>query len=217
MFSYSDFQHVSLFQGLSLQEMEQLFQCLAPQVRTYPKGAVLFPLGETTQEMGLLLQGCLHLGKEDYWGNWSLLSQVEPGDLFGESYACAREPLTVKVVAHQASQVLFFQVGRVLTNCPNACPFHSRLIQNLLQVLARKNLQLSRKMDVVTQRTTRDKLLAYFSQLALEKGTNSFEIPFRRQQLADYLSVDRSAMTVELHKLAAQGILHLEKNHIQLL
>ncbi len=208
---------IPLFEGISDQELPCLLDCLEPQVRTYPKGAVLFPLGETIWELGVVLEGSLHLGKEDYWGNWSLLNRVGPGELFGESYACAHAPMGVKVVAEQNTQVLFLDVNRMLTGCSKACAFHSQLMQNLLQILAQKNLQLSQKMDVLTQRTTRNKLLAYLSRQAREQGTNPIEIPFRRQQLADYLSVDRSAMTVELQKLVREGILQVEKNRFWLL
>ena len=140
------------------------------------------------------------------------------GEVFGESYACLpEEAIPIRAVAAEPAEVLLLEVRRVLTTCPSACAFHARLIRNLLEVLAVKNLTMNEKLIHLTQRTTRDKLLSYLSACSARAGEPEFEIPYNRQQLADYLSVDRSAMSAELSRLRAQGILVCKKNRFRLL
>ena len=133
-------------------------------------------------------------------------------DVFGETFACLNQVSDVQVIAEEASEILFLQVNRVLTTCSSSCQFHNRLIRNLLVICARKNYQMNVKVDILSQKTTREKLLTFLSRQAIRLGKQQFEIPFNRQQLADYLSVDRSAMTVELGKLKREGIIDFQKN-----
>jgi len=138
--------------------------------------------------------------------------------VFGESYACLpEEAIPIRAVAAESAEVLLLEVRRVLTTCPSACAFHALLIRNLLEVLAVKNLTMNEKLIHLTQRTTRDKLLSYLSVCSARAGEPEFEIPYNRQQLADYLSVDRSAMSAELSRLRAQGMLVCKKNRFRLL
>ena len=201
-----------LFRGTTTVEVEELLRCLNASVREYEKGEVIYRAGQTIERLGMVIQGGVTIESDDIWGNKSILSHVEPGAIFGETYACiAGEPLLINVVAAEKSQILFLEIARALDGRADACPFHGRLAQNLLQICARKNLLLSRRI-LHTSKTIRGRLLSYFSEQAQKSGSHQFTIPFNRQQLADYLNVDRSALSGELSKMKAEGILNYEKN-----
>lgn len=207
-----------LFSGISEGEIEAMLNCLSAVKRSYPKGSYIFRQGTCISSAALLLEGSIHIQKEDYWGNLSILNEISEGELFGEVYAClGNEELLNHAVAVKNSEVLFLDINRILTTCPSACPFHSRLIQNLLSVMAVKNKALTQKLEHMSRRTTREKLLSYLSEQSMKAGSPSFEIPFNRQQLADFLSVDRSAMSNELCKMRDEGILAFERNHFELI
>ncbi|MCQ4864709.1 Crp/Fnr family transcriptional regulator [Pseudoflavonifractor phocaeensis] len=208
----------TLMQGLTDREIEDILRCLSAVERPFVKGETLFRTGEPLRVMGLVLEGLVCLEKVDFWGNRSLLAQAGPGEIFGEVYACEPgRPLHIDVAAGEAGKLLLLDVDRVLTTCTNACPFHARLIRNLLGVVARRAYSLSRKLEHISGRTTRAKLLSYLSEQAERTGSSRFSIPFSRQELADYLAVDRSAMSAELGKLRREGILSFEKNRFELL
>lgn len=209
--------NTKLFEGITEAEIETVLGCLSASVMSYKKGDIVFHRGERITSVALLLEGGIHIQKEDYWGNLSILNEISEGDIFGEVYAClGNDKILNHAVAVKPSVVLFLDVGRILTLCPSACRFHGRLVRNLLSVLALKNKMLTQKLEHMSQRTTREKLLSYLSEQSLRTGSSSFTIPFNRQQLADFLSVDRSAMSNELSKMRDEGILLFEKNHFVL-
>jgi CRP-like cAMP-binding protein len=209
--------HTKLFYGITEAEIASMLKCLSAAKHYYQKGEYIFSRGEHISVLAILLEGCIHIQKEDYWGNLSILNEISEGELFGEVYAClGNDEILYNAVAVKQSIVLFLDIGRVLTMCPSACRFHGRLIQNLLSVLASKNKILTQKLEHMSQRTTREKLLSYLSEQSLRAGGPSFEIPFNRQQLADFLSVDRSAMSNELCKMRDEGILLFDKNRFVL-
>lgn len=206
-----------LFNGISENEIKSMLTCLSAKSETYKKNQFIFRLGETIAAVGMVLSGSVYITKEDFWGNRSILAKAEAGDLFGETFACVQtKSLGVSVTATEVSDILFLDVGRIMTTCTNVCEFHTKLMKNLLYVLADKNLMLTKKMEHMAQRTTREKLLSYLSDEAQKTGSAYFQIPFNRQQLADYLCVDRSAMSNELCKLRDEGILTFQKNEFQL-
>ncbi len=206
-----------LFQGIAPKELEQMLGCLGASARQYGKGQTIYHVGENVEQMGVVVTGSVHVVQDDVWGNRSIWAQVGPGQVFAETYASLPgEVLNVGVEAVEETQVLFLDVGRVLQVCPGGCPFHSRLLRNLLQVMALKNLNLTRKISHITPRSIRERMLAYLSNEAVRQGTMDFRIPFNRQQLADYLSVDRSALSAELSKMKREGLLDYQKNHFVL-
>lgn len=206
-----------LFYGITENEMGAMLECLPAAKHSYQKGDYVFRRGERIASVAVLLEGRVHIQKVDYWGNQSILSEVSEGELFGEVYAClGGEEILNNAVAVKPSVVLFLDINRILTMCPSGCRFHERLVRNLLAVLASKNRMLTQKLEHMSQRTTREKLLSYLSEQSLKKGSSSFDIPFSRQQLADFLSVDRSAMSNELCKMRDEGILQFDKNHFDL-
>jgi len=198
--------------------MEAILGCLNPVYREYAKNESIFRQGESISGIGMVLSGRVHIVEEDFWGNRSILSDIGEGQVFGETYACVQgEILRVSVYAMEQSTVMFLDVARVFSTCSSACRFHAQLIRNLLFEYAQKNLLLTRKLSHMSKRSTRDKLLSYLSDQSLEHGSSVFDIPFNRQQLADYLSVDRSAMSSELGRLRDEGVLDFDRNHFKLI
>ncbi|MBQ8431517.1 MAG: Crp/Fnr family transcriptional regulator [Clostridia bacterium] len=207
-----------LFAGVGEDEIESMLTCLGARLRHYPKGAFVFRAGEHLHSITLLVKGSLHIQRDDYWGNRSIVQQVGVGEMFGEAYASPDSGVLLNdVVALEESEALHFDVQRILSVCPSACPFHALTVKNLFYALSEKNRALVAKLGYMASRTTREKLLAYLSDQAKKQGTSAFAIPFNRQQLADFLSVDRSAMSSELCKMRDEGILRFEKNRFVLL
>ena len=205
--------NTTLFTGIAKEDISSMLTCLSARMATYKKGEFILHTGNTIHEVGMVLSGSALIIKEDFWGNRSILSEVSSGFLFAETYACiGTVPLEVSVVASSDCEILFLDFHKILTTCSSTCQFHTKLIHNLLATLAQKNLTLTRKLEHMSQKTTRDKLLSYLSGESLKAKSPSFSIPFNRQQLADYLSVDRSAMSNELGKLKKEGILTYDKN-----
>lgn len=209
--------NTKLFYGITESEIESMLECLSASAHCYQKGEAVFCSGEHVRAVAVLLEGCIHIQKEDYWGNLSILNEISEGEIFGEVYAClGNDKILNNAVAIKQSVVLFLDVGRILAMCPSSCRFHERLIRNLLYVLASKNKLLTQKLEHMSQRTTREKLLSYLSEQSKKAGSPSFDIPFNRQQLADFLCVDRSAMSNELCKMRDEGMLLFNKNHFVL-
>ncbi len=208
----------ALFEGMELQEIETLVGCLRPVQRTYRKNEVIWQEGDHVHTVGLVVEGKVLILRDDFWGNRSILGEAAAGGLFGESYACAPgQPVTVSVLAAEDCTVVFLEIAQALAVCGQACSFHLRMIQNLMQILAQKNLMLSRKIDHISRRSTREKLLAFLSYHAQEQGSATFDIPFNRQELADYLSVDRSALSQELGRMKRDGLVEFTRSHFTLL
>lgn len=203
----------ALFRGISEPEAKDMLACLQVSYRLYRKSDCIYRAGRQTDALGLVLSGGVNIENDDVWGNRNILDHVGPGQVFAESYACVpEERLMVNVVAAQESEILFFKIEKLLGACSDACKCHSRLVQNLLSVIARKNLNLTRKIFHTSPKSIRDRLLSYLSFQAMQQGTRQFEIPFNRQQLADYLGVDRSAMSNALSKMKRDGLITFEKN-----
>lgn len=207
-----------LFYGIQPGDTQALLRCLDARQRAYQKGATLFHQGSTTTSMGLVLTGSVRLEKTDWWGNRSILASFGPGQTFGEVYACEPElPFDINVVAAENVVVLLLDVRKILITCPSSCAFHTRLIRNLLSVVAKRTYTLTRKIEHTSKRTTREKLLSYLSDQANAAKLNCFTIPYNRQELADYLSVDRSAMCAELSRMRKEGIIDYRKNQFELM
>jgi len=206
-----------LFEGISPAELPALLGCLGASVRKLPRHAFILEADSPVSRFGIVLSGAVDVVMEDFWGNRSLVSRLAPGELFGESLACARTDRSpTSACAAEDAQVLLLDARRVTTGCEHACGFHARLIDNLMRILAAKNVLLTRKIEHVTRRTMREKVLSYLSSEARRANAGTFWIPFDRQALADYLAVDRSALSAELSRMKREGILDYEKNRFVL-
>lgn len=209
---------MGLFAGMEPDEIAAALHCLHAESRLFHKGEYIFHEGETITCIAVLADGKLLIQRNDYWGNQSLLYLLETGELFGGAYiAPGGGALLHDIVAAEDSIVIFFHIQKILTRCPSDCKYQIKLIQNLFFTLSEKNRKLAQKLNYMAQRTIRDKLLSYLSDQSMEKGTSSFDIPFNRQQLADFLSVDRSALSKELCKMRDDGLLRFHKNHFELI
>jgi CRP-like cAMP-binding protein len=206
-----------LFAGIAEADWESLLTCLSARRRVYAKGAFILRAKQRTGAVGIVLGGRAHLLKEDFWGNRTLLAEVRAGGLFAEAYAFTGEALAVSVFAAEKTEALLLDCRRIIATCGSACAFHTALIGNMLRISVRKNMDLVDKIECLTKRTTRGKLLAFLSEQAKRAESNAFAIPFNRQELADYLAVDRSAMSTELSKMREAGILRCQKNRFELL
>lgn len=203
-----------LFPGINDEELTGMLRCLNAKIVNFSKGEYILRPGDTVESIGLIVSGSIFIIQEDFWGNRNILSSIEQGQCFGETFACAPGAiLNVSVVTQSQATVLFLNVKRILTICPSACAHHSRIIRNLLSDLANKNLRFNEKVTHLGQRTTRAKLLSYLSAEAQRHNRAEFDIPFSRQQLADYLSVERSGLSLELCKMRDEGLLEFNKSH----
>ena len=197
MEKYTDvLKNTKLFAGVGEEEIGTMLDCLGAVLRHYKKGDYVYRAGEYVHSLTVLVEGSLHIQKDDYWGNRAILGDVAVGEMFGEAYVSPESgALLNDVVAVEDSAVLFFDIQRILTVCPSACKFHSLTVKNLFFAISEKNRKLVSKLGHISNRTTREKLLSYLSDEAQRSRSASFSIPFNRQQLADFLSVDRSAMS----------------------
>lgn len=210
--------NTQLFSGASDEDIEAMLGCLQARLCTYKKGEYVLREGERIERLMMLVKGELHIQRDDYWGNRSIISMVGVGEMFGEAYAAPESgPLMNDVLAVEDSAVIFLDIGKLLTVCPNGCKFHAMAVKNLFFAISEKNRKLVRKLGYMSRRTTREKLIAYLSEEAKRQNSGSFSIPFNRQQLADFLSVDRSAMSNELCRLRDEGLIEFEKNRFRLL
>ena len=206
-----------LFAGVEEEDVFSMLSCLGARLRTYKKGEYVLRQGQRLSDILVLAEGSLYIQKDDYWGNRSILGHIGVGETFGEAYASPESgALLNDVVAVENSSVFFFDVKRVITTCSSACRFHTLVVQNLFFAISEKNRSLVQKLDYLSRRTTREKLISYLSEEAKKQNSAYFTIPFNRQQLADYLSVDRSAMSNELCKMRDDGLLEFEKNRFKL-
>lgn len=207
-----------LFAGVGDSEIESMLSCLDARLYTYKKGEYVLRQGEHLSDIIVLVDGNLHIQKDDYWGNRSILGQISVGEMFGEAYVTPESGAVLNdVVALEDSVVVFFDVKRIITTCSSACRFHATVVQNMFYAISEKNRKLVQKLGHMSKRSTREKLISYLSEEAKRQNNYSFTIPFNRQQLADFLSVDRSAMSNELCKMRDDGLLEFEKNIFRLL
>ena len=210
--------HTSLFRGMEDSQISAILGCMEAKLRRYRKGEYIFRQGEAVREISLLTEGTLHIQREDYWGNCNILGTIRPGELFAEAYLAPHSGgIGNNVVAVEDSAVLFLDARRILTLCPSACGFHVQVVRNLVFVLCQKNQNLVRKLGHMAHRSTREKLMSYLSEESQRQGARTFGIPFNRQQLADYLSVDRSAMSSELSKMRRDGLIDFDRSTFTLL
>lgn len=206
-----------LFQGIDEKEINALLTCLSAKERKFKKDEIIMCAGEAVSEIGLVESGSVNIVANFYWGDSHIFGHVGKGQIFAENYALdPGKELLCDVVASQPTEVLLLNVSRLTTTCGNNCAFHQSIIHNLLRISAQKNLNLSSRMMHTASKSLRGRLLSYLSEQATRHGSNHFTIPFDRQQLADYLAVDRSAMSGELSKMQKDGLITYRKNEFTL-
>lgn len=207
-----------LFSGVSDEEISAMLNCLQAKIVSYKKGDYVFRQGEHIDKITVLLKGKLLIQRDDFWGNRSIVHAIGIGEMFGEAYVAPDSGAMLNdVIADEDSVVIFFDVRKIITVCPSGCKFHLKVVQNLFYAISEKNRKLMQKIGHISKRSTRAKLISYLSEESKRQNSSTFTIPFNRQQLADFLSVDRSAMSNELCKMRDEGLLLFEKNRFTLL
>lgn len=207
-----------LFAGIESEDMEGMLGCIGYHVREFQKGEIIAFEAETINHVGVVLEGAVDMIKEDVWGNRTMLLRSYPEDVFGETFACGEDSLSVVTfTASQDSKVLFLSFCRVMHTCTHACVFHQTLIENMVRIIARKNRELMRKVEVVSKKSLREKILAYLSIQSQTQGANRFEVPLGRVEWAEYLCADRSALTRELAKMKDEGLIDYHRNNFEIL
>ena len=205
-----------IFQGAGAGQVQKMLGVLLPSIRNSARGETICRAGETVPSLGIVLNGGATIELCDAWGNRSIIERLEPGDVFAEAYACLPgEPLMVSVTADAPTRVMFLDVSRMLSM--GLEPEQTMLTTNLMRIMARKNVTLSQRMMNISARTIRARLLSYLSQQAIRAGSNRFTIPFNRQELADYLGVERSALSAQMSKMKEEGLIDYRKNEFEVL
>jgi len=210
-------QSVGLFGGVDAAELESMLKCLGAEVKDVGKDEIVLLAGDKPRHVGIVLSGQLHIVREDYDGNRTIIAAVAPGDIFAEALCCAgvtKSPVTV--VADVESTVLLLNFARILQTCPNSCSHHAKLIENMLGHVANKNLQLQSRMEIISLKSVRAKVLLYLESFVPKQGRN-ITIPFNREELADFLCVERSALSHELSRMKKDGLIEYRKNKFVLL
>lgn len=207
-----------LFDGIRPEERRVMLECIGYHIGTFRKGDIVAFEEENIKHVGIVMSGAVDMVKEDLWGNRTMLVRMGRDELFGETFACGSDNLSV--VTFQVSEdarILLLSFERVMRSCANACPFHQQLIGNMVRIIAKKNRDLMRKVEVVSKRTIREKLLTYLSIQAQVQNERYFQIPLGRVELAEYLCVDRSALTRELAKMKEEGLIDYDRNCFRIL
>ncbi len=207
-----------LFFDISDHDLYTMLGCLNAKVVCFNKGETIIAEGTPARFVGIVLSGAVQIIRDDYFGNRSIVAQIKPAELFGEAFACAEvSSIPVNVVASKRTEIMLVDCSKITRSCSNACSFHRQMIFNLLKVVAEKNLVFHQKIEITSNRTTRAKLLTFLSLQAKENQSDSFEIPYDRQELADFLGVERSGLSAEIGKLCREGIIQTERRKFKLM
>lgn len=208
----------ALFQGIADEDLLRMLRCLGARVEEFDKKYTVVSEGNRAKYIGIMLSGSAQIIQMDYYGNRSIVGHVEPSQLFMEAFACAEvASVPVSILANEPSEIMFIDGSHILHTCKNNCGFHQILIFNLMKNLAVKNIEFHQKLEITSKRTTREKLMAYLGMYAKKTGSLSFDIPYDRQELADFLEVDRSGLSAEISKLRKEGIIESNRKHFELL
>lgn len=207
-----------LFSGIKKEDMGAMLSCTGYHINTYSKGQIIALENEQIRHVGIVLSGAVDMVKEDVWGNKALLARIGKEELFGESFACCEDNQSlVTFSAPEDTKVLFIPFHRIMHTCSMACEFHHKLVENMVRIIAGKNRELMKKVEVVSRKTLREKILAYLSYQSQRAENRYFEIPLSRQELAEYLCADRTALSRELASMKADGLIDYDKNMFRIL
>ena len=214
---YHQIKNSPVFYGMSEEELKSILECFHARVRTYEEGEMIIRQGEMISNIYLILEGNVNIEKDTYWGRRMIISKLSKNDNIALAFVASKNIETnIDAIAVTKSKLLILSFSKCTSMCQNACTKHKVLINNLFEILSKENIELIQKIENISQKSIRDKLLTYLSNEAKRNKSNVFEIPFNRQDMADYLNIDRSSMSFELSKLQKEGILKFEKNKFEL-
>lgn len=207
-----------MFFGIERDDLTRMLTCMGAKVIGFDKKYTVMAEDTPAKYIGIVLSGSVQISRTDFYGNRSMIGTAVAGQIFGEAFACAEvSSLPISVIAAEECEVMLVDASHILHTCENNCGFHRQLIFNLMKDLAQKNISSYRKLEITAKRTTREKLLSYLSLCAEHSNSRSIDIPFDRQELADYLEVDRSGLSSEIGKLVREGVIATKKKHFELL
>jgi CRP-like cAMP-binding protein len=202
----------SLFENLSNEEINAFLGCARKRIKQYQKGEVILRAGNVIDTIGIILEGTCHIVREDYWGNKTIINEIKESGIIGEVFAIQKIPLENTVTARTNVIVMYLSIATVLNPCSKSCSFHNEIIKNLISILAKKTMIMNRKLEHITKRSMKDKILSYLSSMSVMKKSKTFEIPYNRTELSEFLCVDRAALSKELSRLQKNGVITYKKN-----
>ena len=207
-----------LFKNISEDNLITMLSCLGAKTEVFDKKYTIMAEGNPAKYIGIVLSGSAQIIQVDYYGNRSILSSLEPSQVFAEAFAAAAvKSIPVSIIANEPSEIMLIDCSHIMHTCSNNCGFHNQLIFNLMKDIAAKTIIFHQKIEIISKRSTREKLLTYLSFYSKKTGSASFDIPYDRQELADYLEVDRSGLSAEISTLRNEGLLNSYKKHFELL
>lgn len=210
--------HIPLFSGIDKNDLIPMLECLGSFIKTYKKGDFILMADQVVSYVGVLIAGSVQMVKEDLWGNKTILAIMNKTELFGETFTCGHTLIaTVSFVANMDSKVLYIPFEHVMHTCSNSCNYHHLLIENMVTLIANKNVQLMEKLEIVSKKSLREKITTFLSIQAQKNNSNKFVIPMNRVELAEYLCADRSALSRELNNMRVEGLIAFQKNSFQIL
>ena len=211
---YEALQKSDVFVGIAYEDFESVLQCLSARTACYQKGEIIMLNGDDVTSVGMIVSGSIKIVKEDERGNISMLTELSESEMYGEILTFAEiEHSPVTIYAAKDTEILHIDHHKIISPCATPCPFHAKLIENMLRHIARRNFMLNRKIEILSKRTTKEKLLCFFDLYS--HGSGTFTVPFNREEMAQYLCVDRSAMSNELCKMRDEGLLRFQKNQFE--
>lgn len=214
----NNYSQLRIFEDIAPDTLPAMLDCIGTTLHSYKKSECILLEEMQVHAIGVILQGSVHMVKDDIWGNHTIITHIRENELIGESFVYAsNRTASVSFFAAEDCTILFMPFARVIGTCTNACAFHHQLIKNIIRMLADKNQMLMEKADITSRKTTREKILTYLSTQARHKGLTYFEIRLDRQELADYLGVNRSALSRELSQMKTEGLIDFEKNTFRIL
>ena len=215
---YGQLKNNVLFKNMDLNKLEDVLNCLSAKEDSYKKNDFILLQGQQIKSVGIVLSGSINIIKEDLDGNINILAHLGINEIFAEAFAFADlEECPVSVQAAENCDILFIDCKRILKTCDKSCLFHASLIENMISLIAKKNILQNQKIEIISKRTTREKLKTYFNTLALTSHSKKFTIPYNREALANYLCVDRSALSRELCAMRDEGIIRFNKNEFEII
>lgn len=207
-----------LFENIENDKTQSMLKCFELQEKTFSKNQSIYKAGDEVKNIGIVLSGSVSIRNDDFWGNSTLISCIGEGEIFAETYACVPlQKLMIDVTANENTSIAFININRILSPCAECCENHTQVLLNLLLICAEKSINLSKRILHTSSKTIRGRVLSYLSSESVSKGTQKFEIQFNRQQMADYLGIDRSALSAELSKMKNEGIIDFHRNTFRLL
>lgn len=207
-----------IFYNLKTEEIINILNFFNYSKENFEKNNFIFEIGKPISKIGIILSGEINIIKEDFWGNRNILNKFKSGEIFGEVFALAKvSPNNILVETSQNSKILFLDLTNFSIDNENNSNEILKFLSNIFKISLKKNILFTEKLEHITKKTIREKIISYLSTEALKNRSNSFFIKFDRQELADYLFVERSALSRELSSMKKDGLIEYNKNHFTLI